>query len=180
MEILLDKGEEHSTADHVNAVDRWGRSALMYAVENRQAATARLLLERGAAVNSKTPDAATALHIAAYSGGKAIVKELLERGANVDSKVGGNITPLCIAKTMCYRSVMRLLHAERVEDTVNSLERKAKEAEGEEDTAEQDTNGPASLIKRLHLLLSDPEIINDGTGMNGSQYWPPEVVSNGE
>ncbi|HEY2407083.1 MAG TPA: sigma-70 family RNA polymerase sigma factor [Polyangiaceae bacterium] len=72
-----------------------GALPLHVAVLHGQLAVARLLLERGALVDSRTRDGQTALHLAAGAGQVALVELLLERGADaatVDAQHGS--TPL--------------------------------------------------------------------------------------
>ena len=58
----------------------------------------KLLLEKGADVESKSRDGRTPLSWAAESGHEAAVKLLLEKGADVESKDGVGQTPLLWAE----------------------------------------------------------------------------------
>jgi len=69
-------------------------NAFLYACNNNQIDAARVLLEKGAQVNTIPPGfdfAGTGLHYAAHNGDRALLEFLLERGADVnikDAKVG--------------------------------------------------------------------------------------------
>ena len=65
----------------LHTVDKWG-GALHYAVSNDHAAAARWLLERGVAVDGRTCNGHTALHIAAYLGRGTLVGVLLTASAS--------------------------------------------------------------------------------------------------
>jgi ankyrin repeat protein len=71
----------------------WGCSALQFAALDGQIEIARVLLSRGANVNSKQEhDGSTPLHMAALEGHLAMVKLLVENGADVNAKcdrIGG-------------------------------------------------------------------------------------------
>jgi ankyrin repeat protein len=78
--LLVDKGA------NITAVDRWGRTALIWAVEKRQQAVVKMLLEIGAdIIEAKARHNLTALRIAAFIGCELVVQQLLERGADVEA-----------------------------------------------------------------------------------------------
>src|SRR5690606_23373742 len=79
---LLDRGMP------VDAADRQGYSALMYAARAGQLEAVRLLLERGAKVNARNALGETALMLAAFNGHQVTMAFLLRLGATVDAGEG--------------------------------------------------------------------------------------------
>jgi hypothetical protein len=73
----------------INAVDGWGRTPLMWAVESRQSAVVNMLLKTGANVEWKAKDGSTVLPLAAYNGHGELVHQLLEKSANVEARTRG-------------------------------------------------------------------------------------------
>jgi ankyrin repeat protein len=71
-----------------------GFTPLLFAAQQGNIESARLLLEAGADVDESTPDDGTALVIATASGHEQMARFLLERGANPNAKDGYGITPL--------------------------------------------------------------------------------------
>jgi len=80
MQVLADNGAD------LNAVDRWGRTPLIWAIESRQEATALLLLKLGAEVQTRARHNVTALHLAVYLECESVIHKLLERGADIDAE----------------------------------------------------------------------------------------------
>lgn len=80
--LVLEKGAD------VNAVDAEGNSALLLAVEKKDAATAALLLDRGAALDAGR-QRTTPLILAAQVGVPAIAETILAHGADVNAPHGG-------------------------------------------------------------------------------------------
>lgn len=78
--VLLEKGAD------VNAQDKDGRTALMFAGQTRQEDLVRVLINRGADVNAQDNSGFTPLMFAVDSTGINVVKLLLEHGARVDAK----------------------------------------------------------------------------------------------
>jgi hypothetical protein len=70
---------------------------LRYAVINGQYKITKLLIKKGANVNSKQSDNSTPLHLAIYSPNHEIIKLLVEKGASLDIKNNYGFTPLDIA-----------------------------------------------------------------------------------
>ncbi|XP_068776900.1 ankyrin repeat domain-containing protein 39 isoform X2 [Struthio camelus] len=62
--------------------DLAGYTALHYASRNGHLGVCRLLLQRGARCNARTPGGATALHRASYCGHLAVARLLLAHGAD--------------------------------------------------------------------------------------------------
>ncbi|KAL5331220.1 hypothetical protein ACEPPN_000749 [Leptodophora sp. 'Broadleaf-Isolate-01'] len=92
-----------------NAEYRNERSPLSYAAERGQEAVVRLLLEKGADVESKCNSNRTPLSRAAENGQEAVVRLLLEKGADVESKSNSSQTPLSWAAARGEEAVVRLL-----------------------------------------------------------------------
>ena len=63
----------------------------------------KLLVEKGAELDSKDNDGQTPLSCAADSGHEAVVKLLVEKGAELDSKDNDGRTPLSWLPTMDMR-----------------------------------------------------------------------------
>jgi ankyrin repeat protein len=90
--------------------DSYGRTPLLYAVENGHEAVVKLLLERGAVL--KTEDSnygRTPLSWAAENGHKAVVKLLLEKGAELETKDFSGRTLLSWAAMRGHEAVVKLL-----------------------------------------------------------------------
>lgn len=88
-----------------------GWSALLWAVWNKNRAMVRLLLEKGANVNYRSPNVGwTALHIETWRGNEKMVRFLLEKGANPN--VQEKLTfyyPIHLAVRGNYISIVKLL-----------------------------------------------------------------------
>ncbi|MDX1917133.1 MAG: ankyrin repeat domain-containing protein [Rickettsiaceae bacterium] len=94
----------------VNAVDRYGNTALMEAARFARPEIARILIEQGADVNgARTVYGKTALMQAAYNGHNAITALLLERGADVNAADRCGNTALIEAAHYGYAKTTRLL-----------------------------------------------------------------------
>jgi cytohesin len=72
----------------------------------------RLLLEAGAAIDSRRIEGLTPLHLAASYGRFPVVKRLLAAGANPNSRESGGWTPLHRAASEGHENVVRLLLAQ--------------------------------------------------------------------
>ena len=79
-----------------------GVTALMVTAFSNDAGAARLLLDRGAAVNAKASDGMTALLAGANRGGAALIKTLVEKGAEVNLKDLLGRTPLILMAASDY------------------------------------------------------------------------------
>jgi len=77
MRQLIDRGA---------AVQREGWSPLHYAASGPSVEAVRLLLERGAVVDARSPNGSTALMLAARYGDEAAVRLLLARGADAQAR----------------------------------------------------------------------------------------------
>jgi ankyrin repeat protein len=85
---LLAKG------DDVNAKDKKGETALMWAALGGHVEMVQTLLARGADVNAKSHDDATALMAAASNGHREVLEALLAKGADVNARADNGVTAL--------------------------------------------------------------------------------------
>jgi ankyrin repeat domain-containing protein 50 len=69
----------------VDSADRYGRTALSYAVWNEHMATVKLLLREGARVDSTDEIGGTPLSYANCNGNRAVLEVLLKKGTQIDS-----------------------------------------------------------------------------------------------
>jgi hypothetical protein len=105
----------------VNAKDRDGRTAVMYAAINGNAAAFHALREAGADLSSRRPFEGDMLHLAAAGGSTEIVRHLLNHGfapngsteetplSAVLSRKFGQITPLMAAAAAGHADVVQML-----------------------------------------------------------------------
>jgi Ankyrin repeats (3 copies)/Ankyrin repeats (many copies) len=90
--------------------DSWGRTPLWRAAENGHEVVVKLLLEKGAELESKDSEyGRTPLSRAAENGDEAVVKLLLEKGAELESKDKYGQTPLSWAAENGHGAVVKLL-----------------------------------------------------------------------
>lgn len=85
--LLLDKSFD------LNGVDKYGRTLLGIAVEDRRLEIISILLDRGVNVNSSD----YALHLAIEYPSMEIIDLLLDRGANIDRLDSNGYTPILLA-----------------------------------------------------------------------------------
>ncbi len=89
MELLLENGAS------VESKDKLGRTAVLSAVQSRNAEAVRVLLAKGADVNARDAQQGTALQRAAGSfGNQAMVEDLIKAGADVNAADKNGQTPL--------------------------------------------------------------------------------------
>ena len=86
-----------------------GKTLLMVTAEGGDLATARVLLDRGAATASKDGNEQTALHLTAVNGHNPIAGLLIDRGADKEAKDGKGQTPLHLAAANGHEPVAGLL-----------------------------------------------------------------------
>jgi len=97
------------TADSGNASESRGSSALHVAALRGDVAQIRLLLARGADVDSRDAARRTPLHVAALAGNAEAIQELLRHGAAVNALATRGRTPLYLAAAAGRSAVVELL-----------------------------------------------------------------------
>jgi ankyrin repeat protein len=105
---LIDFGAE------VNAKDRYGVTALMYAAISGSPEIMERLIKEGADVNAKDIDGRTALVEALASENSCppgLIRSLLERGADPNVTFYGGLTPIMLAATGSSEVVEMLIEA---------------------------------------------------------------------
>lgn len=98
-----------SSPELVNAVDSTGFTALVYAVEENQLESARLLLKAGADPNIKTHSGWTALMSASSEGRDQLVELLVDQGAHLETGNGYRWTAVHHAVLDRRYSTLKLL-----------------------------------------------------------------------
>ncbi len=89
--------------------DKLKRYPLHIAAESNFPDAARLIIDRGADLNTTEKIGYTPLHRAAWRGHKSVAALLLERGADVNAKGFGNLTPLHNAASRGYKDIVAIL-----------------------------------------------------------------------
>jgi ankyrin repeat protein/mono/diheme cytochrome c family protein len=113
MKLLLDKGADP------NAQNRRKSTPMHWAIQAE--AKVRLLLERGAKVETKQVEGRTALYQAASLGnGNNVVRLLLEKGADPNARTVTGATPLMAASRSGNVEVMRMLLAGKAQVNAQS------------------------------------------------------------
>jgi hypothetical protein len=84
-------------------------TGLYLAAANGHEAVVKLLLEKGAELESKNKNGQTPLSLAAWRGNEAMVKLLLEKSAELESKNKNGQTPLSLAASRGSEAVVKLL-----------------------------------------------------------------------
>lgn len=103
LESYLKKGVEPDT------FDRFGKTALMEAVEKGAARDTEILLKHKADVSLATKGGETAMHIAAAGRDDGIVERLYKAGAKMNCKTAEGLTPLDIAERHGNRPVINAI-----------------------------------------------------------------------
>lgn len=132
MTLLISKGADVNAPAKANAAI----TPLMAAVMSRKPAAVRLLIAKGATVNTATPTdnparvkngpidlgGQTALHFAAPYGPPEIIKLLLDAGANVNAKDIQGMTPLMWSIASDYQNpeITRMLLARGADSSIKS------------------------------------------------------------
>ena len=94
-------------------VNRAGWSPLHYAAAGDAADIARILIERGAALNSRAPGGLTPLMMAAREGQESAVAVLLEAGANTSLKSADGMTAADFADRMDKPRIVKAITSHR-------------------------------------------------------------------
>uniref|UniRef100_A0A8C7WPR7 non-specific serine/threonine protein kinase n=1 Tax=Oryzias sinensis TaxID=183150 RepID=A0A8C7WPR7_9TELE len=94
---------------NVNAKDEDQFTALHWAAQNGDEAIARLLLDRGAAINETDGQGRTPAHVACQHGQENVVRVLLSRGADVQINGKDNWTALHFAAWQGHLGIVKLL-----------------------------------------------------------------------
>ncbi|CZR63705.1 uncharacterized protein PAC_13602 [Phialocephala subalpina] len=102
--ILIRRGQTPDTKDSNS------RTPLSWAAENGREAVVKLLLDKGAELETKSsPWRQTPLSLAAQNGHEAIVQLLLDKGAELQTKSFNSQTPLSWAAQSGHEAVVKLL-----------------------------------------------------------------------
>jgi ankyrin repeat protein len=144
---LLNKGAK------VNAKDKDGVTALMWASEKGQTEIVNILLSKGAEVNARENNSGmTALMVAAAEGHTAIVEALLAKGADVNAKdYNLGATPLMGAAEYGYLNIIRTLIAKGAD--VNAKDKKNRTA-----LMMASANGHTSTVQAILLAGADVNV----------------------
>lgn len=112
IKLLLAKGSNPNMGTVSDVAPMVGRTALFFAAEKSQAQAAKLLIDQGAKVNTRTKGGTTALMVAAEQAkGASTVKVLLDAGADVNAKRSDGATALVAGANGSVESINYLLGA---------------------------------------------------------------------
>lgn len=95
------------------AVNRAGWSPLHYAAAGGAADIARILIDRGAALNSRAPGGLTPLMMAAREGQESAVAALLEAGADTTLKSADGLTAAQLAELVDKPRIVKTIQSHR-------------------------------------------------------------------
>ncbi|WP_168211032.1 ankyrin repeat domain-containing protein [Persicimonas caeni] len=114
------KAEHHDVANLLLAAgadchlaNRFGQTALTWAVEGGDVSIVRQLLKRGADVNVAAQDGTTPLHIATRDGSLVLVELLVEEGADTTAAMWNGKTPADLAEMLGLDEILQLLTAQQ-------------------------------------------------------------------
>ena len=103
VEVLINHGAS------INARDKYGNTALLFAARERQKGIVELLLQKGADVEIPDEDDITPLMEAAECGHVQIVELLINHGASVNAKDKYGCTALSLALANNHNDIVQLL-----------------------------------------------------------------------
>ncbi|MDF1757086.1 MAG: ankyrin repeat domain-containing protein [Legionellaceae bacterium] len=107
---LLIKKSDDQQSTYLNAINRYGNTALMLAIENGHENVAIVLIRQPSTdVNCLGEDGKTALILAIELGSVTLVKELIERGADVNYILPNGISVLMAAVCSLNKDVVEAL-----------------------------------------------------------------------
>lgn len=169
LEYASDEWKNHAIASHEASLHKWHDlpidvaqvpplrdSWLLCAVEERQVAVAKLLLENGANIEARTMDKETPILLATRHGCEDVIKLLLENGADITAKDQHGHTPVYRAVRYGHEAVVRLL-------LENSKDAEAKRVECQALILYAVTTGQEAVVKLLLENGTDIEA-KDGAG----------------
>jgi len=140
-----------------------GETPLSWAATNGHEAVAKLLLEKGADLESKSKNGYTPLSQAAFKGHEAVTKLLLEKGADLESKSKNGCTPLWQAASKGHEAVAKLL-------LEKGADLESKDNDGDTPLSQATANGHEAVTK---LLLEKGTNLKKGTNLEkgGRKGW---------
>jgi ankyrin repeat protein len=144
---------------YLNSTDSYGRTPLSWAAANGHEAVVKLLVEKGAEMETKDKDSSgqTPLSWAASRGHEAVVKLLLEKGAELETKDSKySRTPLSYAAENGHEAVVKLLL-----EKVAELETKDKDSSGQTPLSWAASRGHEAVVKLLLEKGAELETIDD-------------------
>jgi ankyrin repeat protein len=86
-----------ASGKNIEAKDKQGRTALIYAVNGRRPAAAKFLVDHGADVNAKTNDGYTVFMNMVTYGDHGLAKLLIDHGANINAVASDGTSVLMVA-----------------------------------------------------------------------------------
>lgn len=101
--LLLDQGEIITSLDRLN-------TGLHHAIHCGQDGITKMLLHRGAQIETKDEFDDTPLHRAVKGNSPSIVNLLLDMGAGIEGKDGSGKSPLYRAQRLNHTSIVEILH----------------------------------------------------------------------
>jgi ankyrin repeat protein len=131
-----------------------GRTPLSWAASMGNKALVKLLLEKGAELDSKSSNGQTPLSWAAANGHEAVVKLLLEKGAELEAKSNSGLTPLSWVAANGHKAVVKLL-------LEKGAELEAKSNSGLTPLSRAAANGHKAVVKLLLEKGADLEVKSD-------------------
>ncbi|KAF7554286.1 hypothetical protein G7Z17_g3000 [Cylindrodendrum hubeiense] len=106
---IINGAELLISAENVNLVDSWGRTAISYATEKGHEAILKLLIDKGADIESENESGRTPLSWAAENGHDGVVRLLLDEGVDIESEDEYSRMPLSWAAENGHEAVIKLL-----------------------------------------------------------------------